>query len=65
MNNILESVLRVLPYKVLLILVLPLVVLEPLYKELTGAWNNLHLRASIKRSLDKWKQYWKEDLWSS
>ncbi len=50
------------PFKLLLILVLLLVVLEPVYKELKQAWGNLDLKYMIKKDFNNWKGYWKEDL---
>lgn len=62
MNNLPEYILKKLPLKLLLILVLPLVVLEPVYKELKQAWGDLDLKYMIKKDFKNWKGYWKENL---
>ncbi len=42
-----------------LVLVFPLVILEPLYKEVRRAWRNFALVSLYKIHFRKYKEYWK------
>lgn len=45
-----------------LLLVLPLVVIEPTYREVYRAWKNLYLLGAVKRQWANWVSYWRNPL---
>lgn len=48
--------------RAVLLIVLPLVYLEPTYRELARAWRNAAVRSRIRGERAKWLDYWHNPL---
>ncbi|WP_186239336.1 hypothetical protein [Burkholderia gladioli] len=53
---------KIIYVRMALLLVLPLVYAEPVYREIGRAWRNTTIRAGVRRSFAQWLDYWRKPL---